>query len=95
MWACIFSALDEADVSAVDLAWMPAHALVCDVGKLQLSNGHALTAADRRGNAEADRLAKEAAKTHRFPFDICGQLAKAPASQATSQVDWADHGAVQ
>jgi rubrerythrin len=40
------------------------------VGTVTLGNGQILTAVDRMGNAEADRLAKLAVATHRVPEEI-------------------------
>ena len=46
---------------------MPAHTKDDDVGRLLLSDGSLLTEVDRLGNAEADRLAKLGAQSHRVP----------------------------
>ena len=43
---------------------MPAHTAKQDVGIKLLSDGSKLTALDRRGNAEADRMAKHAVEEH-------------------------------
>ena len=67
IWHGIFAALDDRDATLVDIAWMPAHTVVTDVGIRTLSNGVAMTANDRCGNGEADRLAKKAAALHRVP----------------------------
>ena len=72
IWNVIFTALDDAET--VDLAWMPAHTKVHDVGRLFLSNGELLTEADRRANAEADRLAKLSAAETRVPPLVRGRL---------------------
>ena len=40
------------------------------VGRRRLGNGDVLTARDRRGNEEADRLAKEAVQFHRVPKSV-------------------------
>ena len=70
IWNGIFAALDDQDAALVDIAWMPAHTAVTDVGVSTLSDGRTLTAHDRRGNEEADRLAKKAAAQHRVPEHI-------------------------
>ena len=59
----------------VDVAWMPAHTSATDVGISVLSDGTTLTANDRRGNEEADRLAKIAAAQHRVPECIRMRMA--------------------
>ena len=75
IWNGIFAALDDQDAALIDIAWMPAHTAVTDVGVSTLSDGRTLTAHDRRGNEEADRLAKK-----RLP---------STASQNTSGGAWA------
>ena len=54
---------------------MPSHTAVTDVGVSTLSDGKTLTAYDRRGNEEADRLAKKAAAQHRVPEHIRMRMA--------------------
>jgi hypothetical protein len=68
VYGLLFAALDDTDNDAV--VWMPAHTKSSDVGVLRLSNGESLTAVDRMGNAEADRLAKLAVEAHRVPKHI-------------------------
>jgi hypothetical protein len=84
-WSAIYSAWDESD--AVDLAWMPAHTSEADVGVLALSNGDLLTTVDRMGNAEADRLAKLAARSMRVPDDIRSTIVRA-AERVTVHATW-------
>ena len=67
VWHGVFAALDDQDPLLVDVAWMPAHTSAGDVGVSVLSDGALLTANDRHGNEEADRLAKVAAAQHRVP----------------------------
>jgi len=67
IWARIFHYFDS---GMPDLAWMPAHTAVHDVGVLRLSNGDSLTQLDRFGNGEADKWAKAAARGDRVPREI-------------------------
>ena len=66
-WHGVFAALDDEDSTSVDVAWMPSHTTASYGGVSVLSDGSSLTASDRRGNEEADRLAKLAAAQHRVP----------------------------
>ena len=59
------TALDDTEPAA--MVWMPAHTSEADVGRACLGDGSRLTAFDRKGNSEADRLAKLAVQTHRVP----------------------------
>ena len=59
IWTQMFTAWDNC--LSIDLAWMPAHTGEADVGRLLLSNGRPLSDLDRASNAEAHRLAKDAA----------------------------------
>ena len=77
IWNVIFACLD--DPGEVDLVWMPAHTKADDVGVLLLSNGVALSATDRMGNGEADRLAKDAAEAVRVPPAVRAHIAGASA----------------
>ena len=61
----MIAALDDTEAEA--MVWMPAHTKVTDVGRLYLGDGSTLTDLDRKGNGEADRLAKLAVKAHRVP----------------------------
>ena len=62
------AALDDTDVAAV--VWMPAHTKKEDVGRVYLGDGSKLTDLDRKGNEEADRLAKLAVEAHRVPKQV-------------------------
>ena len=53
------------DTPAEKVVWMPAHKSKQAAGQFKCSNGEFITAADIRGNAEADRLAKLAVMQHR------------------------------
>jgi hypothetical protein len=70
-WAPIAATMD-ADPHRV--VWMPAHCTESHVGKRQLSNGEYLTAADLKGNALVDALAKEAARENRLPSEQRNQV---------------------
>jgi hypothetical protein len=61
----MFAALDDTEADAI--VWMPAHTKETDVGRLCLGDGSYLTDLDRKGNDEADRLAKLAVEAHRVP----------------------------
>ena len=88
IWNLIFANLDDDD--AVDLAWMPAHTQAHDVGNLLLSDGQPLTDIDQRSNAEADRLAKEAAGDTRVPAAARGRIQGAFA-RAKRLMVWIGH----
>jgi len=64
-WAQIFAA--AGDAPPLDVAWMPAHTSLADIGRKRLSNGEMLTGIDRRANDIADHLAKAAVSEHRVP----------------------------
>ncbi len=64
IWCQVAISLDEADDKDV-IVWMPAHTTMSDVGVKVLSTGAPLRQLDRKANAEADRLAKLAAKGDR------------------------------
>jgi hypothetical protein len=64
----MFAALDGTDAAA--MVWMPAHSKEEDVGRLYLGDGSRLTEHDRKGNDEADRLAKLAVEAHRVPKQV-------------------------
>ena len=68
-WSKLFAVFDDYEFpeEVVDLAWMPAHTPAGAIGTVLLSNGDALTEADREGNARADKLAKMGAEMHRVP----------------------------
>ncbi len=53
------------DVPSDRVVWMPAHKSKQAAGQFRCSNGEWITAADIRGNAEADKLAKLAVQQHR------------------------------
>jgi hypothetical protein len=74
----------------VDLAWMPAHTAVADIGVALLSNGVPLTAFDRNGNAAADDLAKAAARAGRVDSDLRSRIA-ALDERVTQQATWVAH----
>jgi hypothetical protein len=59
----VMSALEDTEVEKV--VWMPAHKSKQAVGQFRCGDGNLLTAADIKGNAEADRLAKLAVRLHR------------------------------
>jgi len=67
--------MDDHECSHIDIAWMPSHTSVEEIGITMLSDGTALTAHDRRGNGEADRLAKMAAMWHRVPESVRRRMA--------------------
>ena len=75
VWHGVFASLDDHECSSIDIAWMPAHTTPAEVGIASLSDGSRLTANDRRGNNEADRLAKCAAEWHRVPDGTRKQMA--------------------
>ena len=62
------------DFDPEGIVWMPAHTTEASVGVAELGDGTKLTALDRRGNAHADRLAKQGASTHRVPESIRNRL---------------------
>ena len=64
----MFAAL--ADTEAAAVVWMPAHTKEEDVGRLHLGDGTLLSESDRKGNEEADRLAKLAVEAHRVPKQV-------------------------
>ena len=68
VYRLIFTSLDEHD--AENVVWMPAHTSEDEVGKGRLGDGSFLTATDRFGNAEADKLAKIGVEAHRVPMQI-------------------------
>ena len=64
----MLAALDDTEPDAV--VWMPAHTKESDVGRLYLGNGSTLTQLDRKGNNEANRLAKLAVEAHRVSKQV-------------------------
>ena len=64
----MFAAL--ADTEAAAVVWMPAHTKEEDVGRLHLGDGTLLSESDRKGNEEADRLAKLAVEAHRVRSNV-------------------------
>ena len=72
IWAPVFASLDGQDEAQI--VWMPAHTLSSDVGSKVLSDGSLLTHEDRDTNAEADKLAKEAAATCRAADNVREKL---------------------
>jgi hypothetical protein len=64
----MFTALDDTETDSV--VWMPAHTKEEDIGRAYLGNGTRLTHLDRKGNEEADRLAKLAVEAHRVPKQV-------------------------
>ncbi len=64
VWSPLIAALDDDPRRVV---WMPAHCGKDQVGVRQLGNGDLLTISDVDGNAFADQLAKQAARTDRLP----------------------------
>ena len=72
LWKLIFGAING-EKEAMDVAWIPAHTKQAHIANVKLSNGEILTAANRRGNAMADALAKIAANKHGNVKDICSQ----------------------
>ena len=72
LWKSIFHAIGDKK-QAMDVVWMPAHTEESQIGKAKLGNGELITSADRKGNAMADAMAKDAAKEHRVPKHICTQ----------------------
>ena len=70
LWGTIFDLCDSfSDPAAqVKLEWMPAHTSAAQVGHARKGNGVKLTTLDRRGNNEADRLAKKGARSHAVPL---------------------------
>jgi hypothetical protein len=64
----MFAALNDTEAAA--LVWMPAHTKESDVGQLCLGDGSKLTHFDRKGNHEADKLAKLAVEAHRVPTQV-------------------------
>jgi ribonuclease HI len=83
-WIDIFSATDGTPPS--DVSWIPAHTVLADVGRKRIGNGGLLTAMDRRGNDEADRLAKLAVRLHRVPGHI--QRAVREQEQQVAKLAW-------
>jgi hypothetical protein len=69
LWNIIFDLCDDFSnpSSQVQLEWMPSHTTASQIGKIRKGNGAKLTETDRKGNAEADRLAKVGANSHRVP----------------------------
>lgn len=61
--AMVMSVLEDTPVEKV--VWMPAHKSKQAAGQFRCSDGNLITAADIKGNAEADRLAKLAVRLHR------------------------------
>ena len=72
LWKYIFDAIDKCN-RRIHVVWMPAQTRKSEIGKVRLGNGKLLTAADRRGDAIADAMAKRAATTPIFPKRICMQ----------------------
>ena len=72
LWKLIFGAIND-EKEAMDVAWMPAHTKQAQIANVKLGNGEILTAANRRGNATADALAKIAANKHGNVKDIYSQ----------------------
>jgi hypothetical protein len=64
----MLAALDDTESAA--MVWMPAHTKESDVGQAYLGDGSRLTCSDRKGNNEADRLAKLAVEAHRVPKHV-------------------------
>ena len=64
----VFTAIDAEAAKMV--VWMPAHTPEDAVGVLRIGDGSFLTATDRYGNDEADRLAKSAVEELRVPRDV-------------------------
>ena len=91
VWTRIFHYFDA---GLPDLAWMPAHTALHDVGVLWLSNGQLLTHQDRFGNNEADRWAKAAACGDRVPREVRNRFASLSvrASHQGGPVDRPGHG---
>lgn len=56
--------------AAKEAVWIPAHTSEDEVAMVRLGNGVRLTAMDRFGNVEADRLAKLAVEEHRVPESV-------------------------
>ncbi len=81
VWALLLTYFDD-DSSADAVVWMPSHRNMSQVGKAALGDGSRLTAADLRGNDEADRLAKRAARWYRAPQATRAELAAATAAAA-------------
>ena len=75
VWHGVFASMDDHESSNVDIAWMPSHTSAEEIGVTMLSDGTVLTAHDRRGNEEADRLAKMAAMWHRVPESVRRRMA--------------------
>ena len=68
----MFAALEGTEAAA--MVWMPAHTDEADVGRLDLGDGSKLTHLDRKGNSEADRLAKLGVEAHRVPEQVCDRV---------------------
>ena len=68
VYKLVFTAIDSE--SAMRVVWMPAHTSEDAVGVLRLGDGTFLSATDRFGNSEADRLAKLAVEEHRVPATV-------------------------
>lgn len=62
------------DMHPNEALWMPAHTTEASVGVALLGEGTSLTSLDRRGNDQADTLAKKAANTHGVPESIRTRL---------------------
>jgi hypothetical protein len=85
IWASLRTAWDAEE--DVDILWMPAHTAERDVGVATLSDGSLLSAIDRAGNDEADRLAKAAAAGSRVPSG-CRDAVRDLAGRVTRQARW-------
>ena len=81
------------DLDPEEVVWMPAHTTASSVGVATLSNGAQLTELDRRGNAQADMLAKKAVEEHRVPEAILATLRQqhALAQQTVKWIGLASH----
>ena len=68
IYRLIFTSIDEH--SAENVVWMSAHTSEDEVGKSRLGDVTLLSATDRFGNAEADKLAKKGVEAHRVPRQV-------------------------
>ena len=81
----MLDAWDDIDPEAV--VWMPSHTGKDSVGTTLLGNGQAMTAIDRRGNAQADVLAKQAVEEHRVP-QSCRDMLSQQGKLAADTLKW-------
>ena len=79
----IFTSIDDSAAECV--VWMPAHTSADEVGVRKIGNGTRLTATDRFGNAEADRLLKLGVEAQR----VLEQVREEVQRQADLQYDLA------